>query len=175
MKKSFLSATGLFALVPGLTIMVKGLGTPPGYSYLFGGVIEALGALSLLVLFVNVKAIKRMRASRVTQLALALAVWSLVSLIVYIGLLNFCVVGDAIRHTVYFPLWTTGDIAEMTSIAGSRYKALQENGFFAVYSAIRAMPNYSTAIAITSAVLIFFYQSIFTSLSIAFGILGLKR
>lgn len=175
MKKFFLAATGLFAVVPGLGIILKGVGTPPGYAYIFGGIIEAFGALSLILLYTNRRAIKKLKPGRVTKVAIGLSLLAACSLIVYIALFTFCVVGDPIRHTVYYPLWTTGDAAEMINDAGGRYKALQANGFAAVYRAIREMPYYPVAIALTSAVLLFFYQAIFTSLAVAFGLIGIHK
>ena len=175
MKKFFLAATGLFAVVPGVGIILKGLGTPPGYALIFGGIIEALGALSLILLYTNRKAIKKLRPARITKTAIWLCIASAVSLLVYIGLFSFCVVGDSIRHYVYYPLWTTGEVAEMINSAGGRYKALQENGFTAVYRGIREMPYYPLAISITSGMLLFFYQAIFTSLAVAFGLIGIHK
>lgn len=175
MKKFFLTATGLFAVVPGLGIILKGLGTPPGYAFIFGGIIEALGALSLILLYTNRKAIKKLRPARITKTAIRLCVVSAVSLLMYIALFSFCVVGDPIRHYVYYPIWTAGEVAEMIDTAGGRYKALQDNGFTAVYRGIREMPYYPLAISITSAVLLFFYQAIFTSLAVAFGLIGIHK
>ena len=82
MKKLFLAASGLFAAVPGLMIISKSIGTPPSYEHLFGGVIEAFGVLSLLILLVNKNKLKKVKPERITRLAIILGVTSFVSLII---------------------------------------------------------------------------------------------
>lgn len=175
MKKLFLAASGLFATVPGLTILWKGIGTPPGYIHLFGGLIEALGAISFITLWANQSKLKRIRPHRITRIAVLLCFGSFLSIVLYLGLFNFCVVGDPIRHTVYFPMWTSGEIAEMINASGSRYQTLQDNGFAAVYYKIRQMPYYPLAITVTTGLLLFLYQAIFTTLTTAFGVLGFHK
>lgn len=175
MKKLFLAASGLFATVPGLTILWKGIVTPPGYVHIFGGLIEAFGAISFITLWVNQSRLKRIRPYKITKAVILLCIGCFLSIVIYLGLFNFCVIGDPIRHTVYYPLWTSGEIAEMIDDSGSRYKTLQDNGFAAVYYKIRQMPYYPLAIAVTTALLLFLYQAMFTTLTIAFGVLGFHK
>lgn len=173
MNKLFLGISGLFASVPGFTIMWKGIGTPPGYSFLFGGAIEAFGSLALILLWMNRVKIKAIKPRKVVISAIILGVASFVSLVVYLTLHNLCVVSHPTHHTVFFPLWTTGELATLVARAGGRWSALDRYGYFGVFGAIKKMPFY--ALPVTAAVLLFFYQSIFTTLAIAFGLVGFHK
>jgi multisubunit Na+/H+ antiporter MnhB subunit len=170
MRKLFLSVSGVFGAVPGFAIMWKGIWTPPGYSFLFGGVIEALGSLALILLWMNRAKIKAIRPRRIIKSAIALAVASFVALIVYLALFNLCVISHPTHHLVFFPLWTSGELASLVTKAGGRWNALDTYGYFGVYGATQKMPFY--ALPLTAAALLFFYQSIFTTLTIAFGLVG---
>lgn len=170
MKKLLLSVAGIFAAIPGLTVIQSGIGVPPGFKLLFGGVIEAFGTFSLLLLWVNRKKLKRQAAHKTTKLAIALAALCLILIALYITLFNFCIVEHQ-RGTAYYPLWTSGKIADMVSRAGSRKAAIEKYGIAAVVQAIDEMPGIS--LELTTVILLFFYQAIFTILSLMFGLLGL--
>lgn len=169
MKKLLLAAAGIFSAIPGLAIIQIGVGAPPGYKVLFGGVIEAFGTVSLLLLWVNRKRIKRYTARRVTRQATALVMGCFICIAFYISLFSFCVVEHR-RGTAYYPLWTSGKIADMVVRAGSRRAAIEKYGIAAVVQAIDEMPSIS--LALTTVTLLFVYQGIFTTLSIMFGLLG---
>jgi hypothetical protein len=169
MKKLLLAVAGVFGAIPGLTVIQSGIGAPPGYKVLFGGVIEAFGTLSLLLLWVNRKKIKRLAARRVTKRTLALASVCFAFIALYITLFSFCVVVHQ-RGTAYYPLWTSGKIADMVARAGSRKAAIERYGIAAVAQAIDEMPG--IPLELTTIVLLFIYQGIFTTLSIMFGLLG---
>lgn len=173
MKKLFIGVAAAFASIPGVAILLKGLGTPPHYETIFGGTIEAFGTLSLLVLWLNKGKLKKIPYSKVTKWAVALAIVSLISMLAYIGLFKYCVISHPTHDTAYFPLWTSGDIARYVEKAGGRWAALDRYGIFAVESAIQRMPTY--AIVITTIVLLLVYQIAFTSLTLAFGLLGFRR
>jgi len=171
MKKLFLAASGAFAAIPGLAVILKGIGAPPGYEYLFGGVIETFGSLSLIILWINRKKLRRRARSRITKAAIKLAVLSFACLVIYLWLFNWCVVTHPTHGTIYYPLWLSGHASEVVNAAGGRWKALAEYGNYALYKEIHQMPVY--ALIISTIVLLCVYQTIFTSLTIAFGLLGL--
>ena len=173
MKKLFLAASGLFAAIPGIAVIGKGIGTPPNYEILFGGVIEAFGTLSLLVLWANRNKLKKIKTPRITKLVIRLGVLSFISLIIYIGLFKYCVISHPTHDTAYFPLWTSGELAKYVERTGGRWAALERYGIYPIESAIQKMPPY--AIIITTALLLFMYQMIFTSLTVAFGLLGFHK
>jgi hypothetical protein len=173
MKKLFLAASGLFAAVPGFAVMWKGIGTPPDYGYLFGGVIETFGSLSLIILWANKNKIKRLPTKKITKLAIKLGVLAFLFLAFYILLYEYCVKSHPTHDTVFYPLWTTGRVSELIANAGGRWEALDRYGYWPIYNGINAMPAY--AIVITISILLFVYQAIFTALSIAFGLVGFHK
>lgn len=178
MKKLFLAASGLFAAIPGLVILQTGLGTPPGngYKMLFGGTIEAFGALTLLLLWVNRKSIRRMRPRRLTKWALAAVVVCFVTIALYVAIYSLCVQrNEKWRGIVYFPLWLSGEVAEMVDEKGGRNAAIDEYGPRDVSEAINRMPGVGFALPLTTILHLLLYQFIFTSLAGAFGLLGIHQ
>jgi hypothetical protein len=178
MKKLFLAASGIFAAIPGLVILQTGLGTPPGdgYKMLFGGTIEAFGALILLLLWVNRKSIRRMRPRRLTKCAVTAVVICFVSITLYVVLYSVCVQRNEKWHgTVYFPLWLDGEVAEMVADKGGRNAAIDEYGPRDVSEAINRMPGVGIALPLTTILHLLLYQFIFTSLAAAFGLLGIHQ
>jgi len=168
-KKSLLAAAAVFGAIPGLTVMQSGMGTPPGYKVLFGGTIEAFGTLGLLILWTNRKRIKRLAYRRVTRLSLALASASFGFLVIYLVVFPNCVVSHP-RGTAYYPIWVTGKAADMVSRAGSRTAAIERYGIDAVREAIGQVSGW--LVPITTVILLFLYQGVFTTLALCFGLLG---
>ncbi|MDX6528432.1 MAG: hypothetical protein QOH41_722 [Blastocatellia bacterium] len=169
MKKLLLTAAGVFGAIPGLTVMQSGMGTPPGYKVLFGGVIEAFGTLGLLILWTNRKRIKRFASRRVTRLSLILASAAFGFLVVYIVVFPNCVVSHP-RGTAYYPIWVTGKAADMVNRAGSRNAAIERYGIDAVREAIDQVSGW--LVPVTTVILLFLYQGIFTTLSLCFDLVG---
>jgi Mn2+/Fe2+ NRAMP family transporter len=171
MKKLYLAASAVFASIPGLMIIKSGVGTPPEQQLLFGGVIEAIGALTLLLLWINRNKIRRLRQRKITKWAAGFGVTFLILLSLYVTLFYACVVTVEGRGTAYYPLWTSGKISEMVRRAQSRRGAISHYGIQAVIDAIDEMPD--AAIGITTVILLTVYQGVFTSLVLAFGMLGI--
>jgi hypothetical protein len=168
-KKILLATSAAFGAIPGLAVIKSGLGTPPGHKLLFGGVIEAFGALSLMLLWINRNKIKRRSIRKVTKLVIIFALLCFVFLTLYVSLFSFCVI-DHKRGTAYYPLWTSGTIADMVTKAGSRRAAIEKYGIASIVEAIDEMPG--VAIVLTTVILLFIYQGVFTTLSVMFGVLG---
>jgi hypothetical protein len=173
MKKLYLAISGVFAALPGFAIMWKGIGTPPDNGFLFGGVIEACGSLALILLWMNRVKIKRIEPRKIVKSTIILGAAGLLIIPVYLSLFNLCVISHPTHHTVYFPLWASGELDALVTKAGGRWSALDRYGYFGVYSAVQRMPFY--ALPVTSGILLFFYQSIFTTLAIAFGLVGFHK
>lgn len=171
MKRFFLITSAAFAAIPGISVIVSGLGTPPGSGYrlLFGGVIEALGSLALAVLWVNQKKIQRRAKRRITRTAIAMGLLSFVFIAGYVLLFRHTVIEHP-RGTAYYPIWLSGNIKKRVEKAGSRDAAIEMYGIGAIRREIDEMGN--GPLAITSILLLFLYQAIFTSLTIAFGLVG---
>ncbi len=170
MKTFLIAVSSVFGSIPGLAILRSGLGTPPENAALFGGVIEAFGALSLALLWMNKDRLKKVTSYRITRVVISLAISTFVSIALYVLLFRLCVVVHESRGTAYYPLWLSGEIADMVNAAGSRWEAIEHYGIAAVILAIDKMS--STAITVTTLVLLFVYQNIFTCLTLAFGLLG---
>jgi len=62
----------------------------------------------------------------------------------------------------------------MVERTGGRYSALDHYGAYPLTKAIQEAPDYPRSIVITTAIILLAYQGIFTSLTVAFGILGVR-
>jgi hypothetical protein len=173
MRKLFLAVSGLFSLIPGIAVMIKVLGSPPDHNISFGAVIEVFGTLSLLVLFMNKPRIVDSPVVKITRWVILLAALSIITLVIYIALFNFCVVSVKDRGTVYYPVYTSGNVAIMIERAGSRSAAIERYGIDAVTEAVNEMPG--IPIALTTILLLLVYLLIFTPLVLAFGFLGIRQ
>ena len=174
MKKLFLTLSGIVGSIPGIAVWQSGLGTPPEMNLLFGGVVQAFGTISLLLLWINRVKLKLLPKLQLTKLVIYLIVSCYILLLIYLWLFGLTVVKHNVRGTAYYPLWTSGEIAMMVESAdNSRYYAIEKYGIDAVKEAINKMPN--AALALTTIVLLFIYQAIFSTLIIAFGVLGIQE
>lgn len=175
MKKLLTGLTGFFGLIPGVTIMQSGLGVPPekGYNLLFGGVVEAAGVITLLILWINREKLKNWSKVTITWIGVSLGLAFLFVLVFYLVLLGFCVVINDPRGTIYYPLWTTGEVAEMIETAGSRWAAIDSYGRYAVYRGIAQMGPVPALL--TTNLFLFLYLGVFTTLTLAIGILALYK
>jgi hypothetical protein len=170
MSAFFVGVAHLFAVVPGVAILQSGLGAPPQYGTLFGGTIEALGALTLVLLWTNRGRLKQWSARRATRWAIGLAVAWLVFLVAYLVLFQYSVVTERYSgQTVYYPLWLAGRAAQMVAAAGSRSAAIARYGPDGVRDALEAL---TLARMTTTVLLLLLYQANFTALTAAFGIIG---
>ena len=168
--KNLLSAlSGIFSTIPGLAVIASGIGVPPSYQILFGGVIEALGVLALLILWVNREALRKESRRKITTWAVILGSTSLLLICLYIIAYNHCVVTVGDRALVYYPLWLTGEGAAQIARVGGRVAAVSYYGSGGVQAIVDTM---GTALNVTTALLLFLYQAIFTSLTLAFGVAG---
>lgn len=172
MRGFFITLSTVWNTIPGLTTLLSGFRVPPGYKFIFGGVVEALGVLSLLVLWVNSEKIKAMSSSKVTICAIILGIVFFACICCYIWLFDLCVVQHD-RGSVYFPIWLDGPVAEMVSKSGGRPAAITKYGIDAVNQAVEQAANNS--LALTTVILLFVYQMIFTALGVSFGLLGFHR
>ena len=171
MKKLLMGLSGTFAAIPGLAVIATGLGAPPKLAVLFGGMIEAFGALTLLLIWVNREAIRAMPSKRVSRFAVAFGVLALVALITYVGCLAATVIGTDERGVAYVPLWASGNLASLFAAAGGRNAAVIKYGIDAVLEAVASSPT--IAVAGTTALMIILYQAVFSSMTAAFGLLAI--
>ena len=170
MKRVFQMASGVFAAVPGVATLWKGLAIPPDRNVLFAVAAEVTGIGAILILLANRTSLKKLRPNVVTRIAIVLAIAWFVSAILYMALLAWCVVDHPQFGVVYFPLWSSGELANVITRADGRHEAVDRYGLDPVVIAIQKMPWY--ALTITDAVLLLTYVSVFVTLTVGFGILG---
>jgi hypothetical protein len=161
------------ALIPGLTIMLSNLGTPPGISGAFyGGLIEAIGALSLALLFLNKERIQKIPLPRINRLSIFFFLSFLILLLLYIFLFNIQVVyHPRYENSIFFPFWNSPMLQSLQNVAGSKYETIAMYGPQAVQDAIHSKPQ---LLQITLAIFILLYTATFECLILCFGFPGFK-
>lgn len=175
MKKMFLAASGLFSAVPGLAILASGVETPPGYRVIFGGIVEAFGVLSLIALSMNESSIRKISTSKAIRLAVGLGISSMICLVGYLTVFQFCVFHHPTHGSAYYPLWTGGHLADLIATAGGRYAALDRYGAYPIAKAVSEMPGHPFPLILTTTVLLLLYQAIFTTLATSFALLAFHK
>lgn len=176
MKKvsDFLSiVSGVFAVIPGLVILTSKLGVPPNTSTaLFGGVVEALGVFALLLLWLNKNWIKKTRIKTINRLSVICICIFILCLFSYIFLFNYLVVEVPDTDAVFFPLWANGELKTGIATAGGRNELIAQWGRDDVYKVIQASSK--TPLLLTTLLLLLIYQLTFVSLTVSFGLPGIK-
>lgn len=173
LKNIYLTASGLFAAVPGITILITNLGVPDGLSRLLvGGIVESTGTFTLLLMYLNKEKIKVFSISKVNRLAVSSFVLFLLFTTTYITLYNLSVVDHPFYEPVFFPLWSSGDLTFALAEAGSRYNAVEMFGKDGIEKIIESSSQ--IAISTTNILFIFLYQGLFLGLVSGFALLGIK-
>lgn len=176
MKKisDFLSiASGAFAVVPGIAILTTNVGVPPNCSKaLFGGIVEALGVFTLLIIWLNKDWIKSLAIEKINKMSLISIFLFVASLFGYIFLYNYLVVGINNPNPIFFPLWATGELKNGIEQLGSREELLIQWGRDDVYKVIQSSSN--IPLLLTTLIMLFLYQLTFASLTFSFGLLAVK-
>lgn len=173
MKKIFQNISGAFALIPGLIVMATNIGVPPNSSRLFfSATIEALGAFTLLMLYVNKEKLKAMSAKQINGRALFGIVTFAVVLFLYLFLFDTYVITVSNFEPVFFPILQYGELIEGLTTHGSPEKLIDDWGPADVTKVINQSSH--APLVYTRLIFLFCYQLIFTSLTYAFGILAIK-
>jgi multisubunit Na+/H+ antiporter MnhB subunit len=167
------AASSTFGLLPGICIMLTNIGLPPGLSnVLFGGIVEAAGALTLLLLAIRRKNIRAISGKRITRLSVLFFLCFLMSFFGYIFLYFSSIVHNSVWDTtIYFPLWSTNDLRDAVERFGSRNDAITNYGPDAIRNMIMENPTLLTVSKLLLAVL---YLAIFESLTLSFGFAAMK-
>lgn len=171
MKIIFGTVSAAFAAVPGLLAVMAGLGVTPGQNKLFGAVSESFGGLALLIMWTNRGKLRGVSLHRLTKWAILFGVGGLACAVVYLIMLQLCVVGCPSWDAVLFPLWLTGKLAAMVAAQGGRSNALCHYGFASVYQEAQNSP---VSLAITLMLLLIIYVAVSTCLASAFGVLAVR-
>jgi len=167
-------ASASFAVIPGLIIMATNLGTPPGISkYVYGGLIEATGAFSLLLLAINKKSITKLSHQKITKISISIFILFIISMLTYIFLFNNQIIyNDKYDTSLFFPFWYGDDLGYMIQKAGSKYNAISLYGPQAIIDGIYSSKNY---LEFSRAIFTIVYIFTFEMLVIGFGLLGLRN
>jgi hypothetical protein len=149
------------------------VGVPPGSSKtLFAATVEALGVLTLLLLWVNKKQVKLLSVQRVTRLSIVAIVIFLISLFSYLFLYGYLVVEVEHSEALFFPLWTEGELKQQLATVSDRSELIREWGRDDVYKVIRSSSR--VPLLLTTLLFLFLYQLVFVSLTFSFGLVGVK-
>ena len=167
------TASSTFGLLPGICIMLTNIGLPPGLSnVLFGGIVEAAGALTLLLLALRKKNIQALSGKRIMRLSLVFFICFLTTFLGYIFLYSSSIVHNSFwDQTIFFPFWNTPDLKEAIKRYGSRNDAITNYGPDAIREMILESPVFLT---LTKLLLASLYLAIFESLTLSFGFAAIK-
>jgi hypothetical protein len=176
MKKvsAFLSlASGVFAVIPGIAVLTSNVGVPPNSSKaLFGGVIEAIGVLTLMLLWLNKGWVTKNSIKNINKTSFIAILVFVLSLFTYIFLYNYLVVEVENSDSVFFPLWSKGELKANILKSGSRNELIDQWGRDDVYKVIQSSSE--TPLLITTLIMLFIYMLTFLSLTFSFGLLAIK-
>lgn len=170
MKKLFATISGAFGAIPGLAVLMYGLGAPPGEWKLFGGVTESFGTLTLIILYVNKGKLGQISLRRLTNWAIALGCISFGGIGLYIALHEICIVHCALWGSVLYPLWLSGELAKVVAEHGGREQALCDYGAIEIVKAMSPVVR-----GITIYFLLLVYTAISVCLAAAFGLLAVRH
>jgi hypothetical protein len=153
--------------------LLTNIGVPPDTSkYLFAGVVESLGVLTLLILSINTPWLKKLKIKTITKLTLTAIALFVVSLFTYLFMFEYQVIQVAGSQPLFFPIWASGELQEGLKSTGSKVELIRQWGRDDVFKVISA--SSPIALAITKLIFLFIYQLIFISLTFSFGILGIE-
>jgi hypothetical protein len=169
----FTSASATFAVVPGVAVLLSNVGVPPTSSTaLFSSTLEAMGVLTLMILWINKDNIRERSEKNITQIAIGAAIVFILSLCTYFllfGHLNESVLNS---QSLFFPLWSQGELKIDLRNFGSRSELITQFGRDDVALLIETTSK--TALLVTTILLLILYQLIFVPLTFAFGLLAIK-
>ncbi len=173
LSKFFTAVSGVFAVLPGVGVLLSNIGVPPNISgALFGGVIEALGVLTLMLLWLNKDWIRNLSSRRVNIISLISIAGFIISLFSYLFLYNSLVLGNGISEPVYFPLWSNGELKDGLKMFKNGTELISQWGRDDVVTVIQSSSQ--NALLVTTIILLFIYQLIFVTLTFSFGLLGIR-
>jgi hypothetical protein len=168
----FIAASGVFAALPGVSIIITNLGIPPEESkLLYGGLVETFSVLAFLVLWLNKKKIRRVNQKRITKISILLIITSLIFIIIYYLLFNSVVIKTPMYDAVFFPLFSQGELSELLT-EYTKQELVIHYGIDYVNPIINSSSSFQ--LVITTIILIINYLLIFVNLISAFCILGIR-
>jgi hypothetical protein len=172
LKTVFVTAAGVFAIIPGLTVLVSNIGVPPNTSkYIFSGTLESLGIFTLLILWLNKDHFNKYSKRAITRIGVLSILAFLLALATYIILFGYQVLNLPYQDSLFFPLWSSGKLQSGLETYGSKYELVSQWGRDEVFRQIQKSSSF--ALLATTIIFLFIYQLIFVSLTFCFGVLGI--
>jgi hypothetical protein len=171
-KSIFVTAAGIFAIIPGLTVLVSNIGVPPNTSrYIFSGTLESLGIFTLLILWLNKDHFNKYSKRTVTRIGVLSILVFLVALATYIVLFGYQVLEIPYQDSLFFPLWSSGKLKSGLETYGSKFELVRQWGRDEVFRQIQKSSSF--ALLTTTIIFLIIYQLIFVSLTFCFGVVGI--
>ena len=169
----FTLASGVFGVLPGIAVLLTNMGVPPNSSQkLFAATIEALGIMTLLLLWMNKDNIQRKTANSFNRLITVGITTFILSFFAYIFLYGYLIEDVPNSTSLFFPLWEKGELKQGLQDLGSRTELIRQWGRDDVYEVINESSK--VPLLITTLILLFVYQLVFVSLSFSFGAIGIR-
>jgi len=169
----FTVASAAFAVIPGMAVLISKIGVPPTSSTaLFSSTLEAMGVLTLMILFVNKNRIRKRTEKNITRLAIGGAIIFIVCFCTYFLLFGYLNEDITNSESLFFPLWSQGDLKIYLQEYGSRTELITQFGRDDVAKLIETTSK--TSLLITTILFLILYQLIFIPLTYAFGLLAIK-
>lgn len=174
MKKIFTSLSGVFAALPGVSILLSSLGVPdPDDKMLFGGIIEAIGCGVLGLIFLNKTFFLRKSLKAINIWVVLSFFLFLVSIIGYVTIYKLCVIEHQEFSRVFFPLFSSNALSEKINAEGGKLAFIEKWYGDGANKQIQKLA--SIQMIKTNIVFLLVYQFVFTSLTIGFGMLGVRE
>ncbi len=174
MKAFFLALSGIFAAIPGLSVLLTSVGVPdPDDKVLFTAVIEVLGCAALGLILLNRQYFAALDKRKLTRLIISCFILFLISLVLYVVLFKICVITHNGNTPVYFPLLFNDALTQEVAEYGGKMGFIEHwlgDGSNMLISKLA-----STQLLITTILFMFIYQLVFTSLAAGFGMLGVTQ
>lgn len=174
MKNFFQSLSGVFAALPGVAILISSIGVPDSnYKVLFGGIIEAFGCGILGLVFLNRKYFLRQNLFKVSKWIMYSFISFFGFMVIYIIIYQVCVKNYEDFSQVYFPLFPSARLSEELNALGGKLSFVQK---WLGDGANKRIERFSSSeLIITNVIFLIVYQAIFSSVTLAFALLGIRE
>jgi len=141
MKNIFSWVSLIGGVIPGMTLVLNGFGTPADLRMPFGIIAAISGFLAFGVILLIKNRIKRRIKTTLPYFIIASGLVGLVSFCFYWIVLDQCVFRAPQRSEVFFPLWLEGSAKETVDGAGGRMSFYNKYGPGAVWKLLETQTD----------------------------------
>lgn len=176
MKTLLQAAAGVFATIPGLAAIIKGVGAPTDWNLavIFGALSTLCGSLILLLLYSNRDSLTKLSQRSATRLTVLSVGLGIVSLVAYLVLFNVSVVRSGPRNPVFVPFINSAEVDRKIAEHGGRVGALSFFGSGGLETLVDNEPYAGVRLGATAAVLLVPYLGFVAFFTVAFGLPGFR-